>query len=33
MVDTAKLVKAEIWWDLLSDEEKVNVYNFIKENR
>lgn len=33
MVDKVKLVKVEIWWELLSDEEKINVYDFIKENR
>jgi len=33
MVDTIKLVKVEIWWDLLSDEEKIEVYNLVKEKR
>lgn len=32
MIDTVELVKAEIWWSFLSDEEKVKVYNSIKEN-
>lgn len=32
MVDTEKMVKVEIWWDCLSDKEKINVYDFMKKN-
>ena len=28
-VDKVKLVKAEIWWSSLSDEEKIKMYDLI----
>ena len=31
-MDTIGLVKAEIWWSFLSDEEKVRIHNLMKEN-
>lgn len=32
IIDTIGLVKAETWWSFLPDEEKVRIYNLMKEN-
>ena len=31
-VQLVKLTKAKIWWESLSDEEKVDVYELVKKN-